>query len=319
MARFLCGALALAAAGLVGCDAGGRDASIPITSELRGAVVIEPPRLTVGEVARVEVTVVTPPEHWVRPVHPPGEIPGFWLLDAEPLAIQRDPSRWVHRTRIRARARAPGRFEWPATTVEIETPERGVVSLELEERPLEVASVTRDFPDRTSPFPLRPAPETPRERGALLPFLAGGLVTVLCLALLAMARRARAPGARAAPAAREPARLPAWRSAQATLESALSLTEQDPERAADAASAGLRHFFAVRFSAPIQSLTTQELRELAAPVGTERHWPVLLSILEQLDAARFQPRVEGEASGVREAIARAQQLVTEATPEARWQ
>jgi hypothetical protein len=289
--------------------------------EPRGAVVIEPPRLTLGEVAVVDITVVTPPGYRVRPVRPPETLPGLWLLDAERLPVERSEARWVHRTRLRVRARETGRFAWPPTSVEVETPEGSVMQLELEERPLEVASVSERFPERVEPFPLR-APEPPASGpGIWLPAAGGVLAMLAGLAALASVRRARSRRRPPEPAARATSP-PPWRAAQATLEAAIELAAQDPGRCADSASHALRGFVAQRFPVPAWALTTEELAALEPPTGGERHWPRLLDLLARLDAVRFRPAGEGpggvEVERLRATLAEAQRLVAEATPEARF-
>ena len=48
-------------------------------------LVLEPPRIRLGDVAVLELAVITPPGHAPRPLRPPQELPGLWLLDAEAL------------------------------------------------------------------------------------------------------------------------------------------------------------------------------------------------------------------------------------------
>jgi hypothetical protein len=307
----------LACAVAAGCEAvEPATDSEPVPTSLRGAVVIEPPHLTVGDVATVEITLVTPPRHSVRPVRPPREVAGFWLLDSEPLPVTRSPSQWVHRTRMRARAREPGEFSWPALRVEVETPEQEVVEIVLDARPLEVTSVGDRFPRRAEPFPLRRAHTS--EGGAFLMPLAGGVALTLgAFALMALARRLRRQHGRVAERTpRQAHATPGWRAVQATIETALETSSESPERAADAASAALRHFFSHRFAVSARTLTTEELVELPPPLGAEKHWPILLEILEALDAVRFRSGVQG--AGLRGTLERASHLVAAATPEARW-
>jgi len=291
--------------------------SVPVPTSLRGAVIIEPPHLTVGDVATVEITLVTPPHHSVRPVRPPREVDGFWLLDSETLPVTRNPSRWVHRTQMRARAREPGEFTWPALRVEVETPEQEVVEILLDARPLEVTSVGDRFPRRAEPFPLRRARAS--QGGEFLMPLAGGVALTLgAFALLALTRRLRRPRGRVPErTARDAHASPGWRAAQATIETALETSSESPRRAADAASAALRHFFSQRFAISARTLTTEELAASKPPLGAEKHWPILLEILETLDAIRFRSDVQG--ADLRDTLERASQLVATAAPEARWQ
>lgn len=315
MARRAGAWLALASL-LASCEEPPPPTSASAPTSLRGAVVIEPPTLTVGDVATVEVILVTPPRHTARPVRPPSEVPGFWLLDAEPLPTERSETRWVHRTRIRARAREPGSFEWPAMRVEVETPEQQVAEVPLEARPLEVVSVGDRFPTRAAPFPLR-RPELARDGAFLVPLAGGAGLVVAAFLLFAAVRRLRRGQARSR---QEPVRelraTPGWRAAQATLATALEKVDASPEEAADAASAALRHFFSHRFAVSARTLTTQELSALEVPLGAEKHWPALLEILEALDAVRF--RSVARAPALQEVLERAHGLVASAAPEARW-
>jgi hypothetical protein len=302
----------------VGCDPAPEPLPAAPVSELRGAVVIEPARIAIGDVASVEITVVTPPGHRVRPVRPPGEVAGFWLLDAKALPVARSPSRWVHRTRLRARARETGSFAWPAMTLEVETPEESVALLALEERPLQVESVASRFPEQVEPFPLRGQSEPGGRFGFAGPAALGAVASSLAIgAAAALVRRSRRRRARDAPA-HPVQRVPAWRAAQATLEAALELSDVEPERCADSVSAALRRFVAERYPVSASTLTTEELRECAAPLGAERHWPTLLAILDELDALRFRAKASDApwpTHELRAAIARAQELVAAAAPE----
>ena len=64
-------------------ERGEGDAEAPgAPATLRGGVVIEPDRLAIGQTATVEIAVVTPPEHRVRPVAAPG--PRLIWLVVEP-------------------------------------------------------------------------------------------------------------------------------------------------------------------------------------------------------------------------------------------
>ena len=59
----------------------------------RATLVLEPPRFGVGQVALLELAVVTPPDHTPRPFEPPEPLPGLWLLDSEPLPVEKETSR----------------------------------------------------------------------------------------------------------------------------------------------------------------------------------------------------------------------------------
>jgi hypothetical protein len=300
----------------------GREPGVPVG--LRGAVLIEPARLSVGEVARIEVTVVTPPDHRVRPFHPPREIPGFWLLDAETLPTERSAGRWVHLTRLRARAREPGDFAFPGLSLEVEGPGEEVQPLELEARPLTVEAVADRLPGRSEPFPLRAAPEPSAPPGVLLPAAAGALAALVAAAAAGGALRRRRRSRAAPPPLAPPP--PAWRATRHELAASLEAAAGDPAGAAGAAGAAagaLRRFLASSFAVPAPTLTTEELGALPAPLGTARSWPALLEVLAALDRARFAPSGTGasqagrEVEELRAAIRRALELLTALSPEAR--
>ena len=58
----------------------------PAPTAPRVTLHVEPPVLRIGDVATLEIVVVTPPEHRVRPISPP-EVEGIWLLDSEALPV----------------------------------------------------------------------------------------------------------------------------------------------------------------------------------------------------------------------------------------
>jgi hypothetical protein len=289
---------------------------------LRGAVVIEPPRLVIGEVAVVEVAVVTPPEHHVRPLAPPEALPGLWLLDVETPPTQQEAGRWIHRTRFRVRARAVGSFAWPAQEAQVERPGGDPLALALEARPFEVESVSRELPGRVEPFGLRGPPEPERRPGGFWgPALLGAFTTLAALGLVSLARRLRR-----AEAAEKAAVLPSlpggadesgaeWRAAEADLDTAERRMAADPRAAADQISMALRRFVTRRFGLRADALTTEELVASAPPFAMTTRWPPLLELLARLDAARFcAPRGGPEAAELRVALGEARSLLSGYAP-----
>jgi len=281
-----------------------------------GTVVIEPNELRVGDLLWIDVTVVTPPDHRVRPIDlaDPGE--ALWLLDAEPLPVRRDGERWTHVTRVRARVKqAPGEYAWPAQTVEVESPDGKLVRLELEAREFRVGSVAASLPDRLEPFGLRtPAPAGSRPSG-LSAALLGSAATLLALAGWWLARRRRAArrGRRAAPA---PDAAPAWVCAHAELEAALTGLEADPDAAADRAARALRRYVQRRTRRPVESLTTEEIAAQRPPGRLRSGWPRLVELLRRLDALRFPgglAREEGRAA-LRDLLEDARRFVSDSIP-----
>ena len=284
-------ALALAAACGGGSDAAGRPTA---PAGLSGGIVIEPPLLEIGETARVEIAVVTPPEHRVAPLAPPEGLEGVWVLASETPRVERSAGRWVHRLGYQVRARATGHFAWPAQQVSVTAPDGSDATLDLEERPFEVAEVTPEYPEQEGFFSYRaPGPEE-RAGGSWLPALAGSLATLALLGLVALVRRVRGRNAALAAAGGLLAP-PAGRAAQAALAGAAELAREDAVRAGDMASAALRLYAARRFGLPALVSTTEELVRLVPASGlAARRWPELLPLLRTLDGVRFRRRERPE-------------------------
>jgi hypothetical protein len=308
MPRFaaaLLAALLLAA----GCDRAEPPAA-PV--EPRAAWLLDPAQIRLGEVATLERLVVTPPGWTVAPLDPPAAPAGFWLLDAEALPAEKLASRWLHRMRIRIRARELGRFEWPAGTVEIESPDGAKRRLELAAQPLEVVSLLADAPDQLTPFGVRPLPETPA-RSLLAAAAAGALGALAALGLLLVVRKRRARvGAPREPAVGRPPEL----VASAALASARAGVSVDPRAAADAASTALRHFVEQRFGVPAPARTSEELAALAPPFALSTRWPALVALLRSLDAERFAPPTQPAEAAARVAplLEAAEQFVRASLP-----
>jgi hypothetical protein len=294
---------------LLACGPGPEAGPPPAPVGIEAGIVVEPPRLEVGRVVSVDVAVITPPDHRVPPVKPPARVPGFWILDAEPLPVVQERARWIHRTRIHARAREVGRFEWPASQVVVEAPDGSREELALEPRPLEVVSVLPEGGMGLDPLPLRGPRARSGSQGFLLPAAAGSLATLAGVALVSALRRRRHRGPTPAPvAAPEP---PPPDGALAGLDLAERLLGSDPRGAANATSAALRRHLAERYRVDAEVRTTEELARVRAPFGATRIWPRALAVLRALDAARFPPAGDG-LEAVTRAIAEARALVGEA-------
>jgi hypothetical protein len=262
----------------------------------RAAVVIEPPRLRVGDVAHVEVAVVTPPDHAVAPLHPPdpAALGPLWLLDAEALEVERQGARWTHRTRLRVRAREVGAGEFPALRVEVVGPEGARSELVTEPRRFEVVSVLPSYPERVAPFSYR-LPEPPAGGLSALGAAAAGAAGALgALAVVAAVRRGRR-GAALRRAAALPAAEPPWRAALAELELAAAAIDTDWRRSADRAGQALRGYVARRFGWPVDRCTTEELTALAPPFALALRWLPVVPWLRALDELRFRPGSEPDA------------------------
>lgn len=281
----------------------------PAPPMARGALVFEPPILAVGQVTHATLAVTTPPDHTLRLPEPPAELPGFWVLGVEPLPVQRSDARWVHRVRVRLRARAVGPSAWPETRLEVEAPDGSLQEIVVAEQPLEVVSVLAEAPDRMAPFGYA-APEPPPAVGASwISALGGAAFALAAVALVALVRRRRA---RVEPEAREPARAPAWDEARAGFAAAAARAEDDPAGAADDAAHALRRYVERRFAAQTVARTTPELAAATPPFGARSSWPAFLALLERLDAARFPP--DADPSDVGATVQQALAFVDETEP-----
>jgi hypothetical protein len=279
----------------------------------RASAILDPPQIRIGDRAALEVAIIAPPGHRVLPFAPPETLPGFEILSAETLGVEREPSRWIHRTRVHLRARDVGSFVWPGGSVEIAPPDGSPSRLTLA-----VVSVLPEYPGRMAPFGARPAPA---ERGAAfaLPSAAlGSLATLAALGLVALVRRRRS--GRTAPA-REPAAaaVPPWTAARSDLERARSALPRDPVVSADATAAAVCRYMAGRFRAEAEARTTEELAVAAPPFAATSRWPVFLALLRELDALRFprQPTRAPDpalAAEVEALLLRAEEFVDASTP-----
>jgi hypothetical protein len=293
-------AVALAAALLAaaGCRAGS-DAPSRALPLPRARLVLEPPRVGVGQVATLELAVATPPGHQLRPWPAPDSAPGFWILEAEVLPVERQESRWIHRTRLRVRARDVGRFTWPGGAVDVEAPDGRVETLRFEALPIEVASLLPEYPDRFAPFGPRAPPQRARDGGASLgSALAGAIAALAAVAAVAALRRRR----RASVAAPEPAPVtpPPWEEARSALAAGRALASRDPFAAAGRTARALRRYVARRFAADAAGRTSEELETMEPPFAVTTAWPDFVAMLRRLDELRFR---RPEEPAVRQALA----------------
>lgn len=308
---------ALGALGLAAALAAGAGAA-SVAPGIRGTLALEPGRIRAGDVATLEIVVTTPPDHRVRPVVPPPALPGFWILDAESLPIEKEDGRWIHRTRVRLRARELGQYVWPAQPLEIETPDGATQRLVLDGRPLEVVSVQPEFPGRSLPFGLRePAGATSSPGSSARAAAAGALLGASAVGLIVLAGRARRRRRLRGPeVAREPDVSP-WRAALAALEGVERDLAADPGATADAVAHTLRCYVTARYRRDVAAFTTPELAAMPPPPEATAHWRELIALLCALDDARFLP---GSAQGPerarlsRDVAARARAYVAATTP-----
>jgi len=286
------------AAAIVALACGGEPATAPPGAAVtpQAAVVIEPPRLRVGDVAAIEVVVVTPIGYRVYPVKPPASVPGLWLLDAIASPIETDAARQLQRTRIRVRARETGSFEWPALRVEIEDTSGARSELVTAARPIEIVSVLPSLPARALPFSYRMPAAGDDATGSLWAAGAGSLGTLALLSLFAIARRARQRARiRSGEAARIAASEP-WVEALAAFAAARRDADANWRRAGGLGARALRRYLARRFGVAAESLATEEMSAIAKPFGAGSRWPSALECLRAFDAERFRAQSDASAA-----------------------
>lgn len=276
----------------------------------RASIVLEPPRIEIGDVFTVELAVVTPPEHRVAPAPVPKAVAGIAIVDAPLPSLEQQPGRWVHRQRFRARARSTGALLWPALEVTVAAPDGSEQVLRTEARPFVVVSLLEEHPERRSPFGFR-SPRVGAEPGpgAWFGALLGSLVTLAALGLVTLVRRVRM--SRAAPDEPALAAGPGdLASAQALAALHAAEVEPDPVHAADLASQALRSWAADRFEAPLlRWATTEEIAARPPPFLLHTRHAALVAVLEALDALRFPPLPSGALGA---ALARARAFVLDA-------
>lgn len=291
---------------------------VAVAPGIRGTLVLEPGRIRAGDVAVLDVVVSTPPGHALRPVAVPTALPGFWILDAVAQPVEKEDGRWIHRTRVRLRARELGQFVYPEQPVEIEAPDGSRQPLAIQGRPIEVVSVQPDFPGRSAPFGLREPPGGPPSvRGAVWPAAAAGFALGIAMSALGLLVWRARPSRHVlvSPPTRPAAAPPIAGSATHALEDAAARVASDPAAAADAAATALRRFAAPGLRAPLGALTTREIAALpAARAEAEASRGELVAVLRELDAARFPRSPEAAGPRVAAAIARAIRLVGPKAP-----
>lgn len=304
--------LALAASTWLAC---GEAAGPPpgASPSLRAALVLEPAVIGVGDVGVVELAVVTPPDHVVRPFEPPAQSDGLWLLDSERLDVEKRESRWVHRTRLRLHAREVGKRTWPAGQVEVEAPDGSIAAVPFDALPIEVVSVLPEFPDRLAPFGVRVPPPPSAAPGSLGWAAAGAATALAAVGLAARVRRQRR--SRAGVAARSAPAEPPWVAARAELERAGRDLSADPLGAADAVARTLRRYVARRFAADTEARTTEELARATPPFAVTSRWPRFVALLEALDTERFPARERVDGERIRALLADARDFVEQSVPD----
>ena len=268
----------------------------PVTTQ--ATVVIEPPQLRVGDVAFVEIAVVTPPGHRVPPVRPPDAVAGVWLLGAEVLPVLTDGARLVHRTRIRIRARETGSFAWPSLAVQVEDPSGARTSVATEARPFEIVSVLPLTPERVETFSYRSPPAALRGPSPWAAAAGGAAATLAALALGLAALRLRRRARNRAVARAERRSASPWVEALAALHAARALEDDAWREAGGAGAQALRRYVARRFGMPaIEACPSEELEAVRPPpLLLATRWREALAVLYALDAERFRGLATSDAA-----------------------
>ena len=283
----------------------------PSTSA-RATLVLEPPVLAVGEVARLDLAVVTPPDRIVQPPRGPASQGGLAILDRAALVTRRESARWVHTQTLRLRALEVGVFELDAGEVEIEALDGERERLVVPPLSVEVVSVFPEHAGQGSPYgvrriPMRSLPGV----SALGAFLAGAGLALAGVAFVALARRRL----RAADAFVPPPETPGLRAldeAKQALTEARAQADRNPRGALDVSAQALRRYADARFGADLSARTVDELSRAEPPFLLTTRWPAFLALLHELDGTRFPREVEAEA--VVRLIERSVAFVTESAP-----
>ncbi len=304
-----CGAALLAAAlawaALDAQRAHGEAQETALPAQLSATVVIEPPRIEVGDAFQVEIAVITPPDHQVPTAPVPKAIDGLWILDAERPEVDRQPGRWVHHQRFRARARAVGSFHWPALELAVEGPDGAQHVLSVPARPFSVVSLLAEHPERQSFFSYR-EPRRPNgsRTGPWLPALVGALFTLGAVGLASWVRRARSGETAPAPGGVPPPPTGQTAQALAALRRAAAVAG-DPVHAANLASLALRDWAAERGRSPeLRAATVEELAARPAPPALASRYEGFVALVRELDDLRFPPRGPDAEARTRAAIGR---------------
>lgn len=271
-----------------------RDA--PVATRPEATLRIEPPRLRIGDVVEVRISVRTPPDHHLAPWQPP-EPDGAWLLGVETTPVERGPGQWLHGLRVRLRPRELGVLRWPDTTLPVVDAADREIPVALEGREFEVVAPAPWLSERDGPFGmLRAAPRS--EGPGWIAVVAGAASGALFALALAWAWTRWRPHAALSAAMADGPPVPStdlfdW--AREELDAARAVVDRDPLAAAGRTARTLRAFVARRFQAAVEARTTPELAEGEPPFQARSRWPWFLRILRDLDDLRFR----GPSAGVR--------------------
>lgn len=300
---------------LFGCEES--DAQPAVASvHPRGEWILEGGAPRIGEVAQLAAVVTAPPGYLAAPLVVPQDVPGFELQGSESEEVLKQSFRWIYRTRLRIRAQEIGHFEWPAAQIEIESTEGEKTLLTLAPLAIEVRSVMAEHAGRDTPYSVIAAPSVPGRGGFARGVAVGGLGVLALLGLVKVVRRRGNPEEtrqtsreNAAPVATP--RYP-WIEAHNAL--ARARKASDPTRAAHIAAETLSLYAAQRFGADTRARTTEELAAATPPLRATSRWPVLVSLLRELDALRFRPATGRDEASAVDLLMRAEAFIEDTTP-----
>jgi hypothetical protein len=280
----------------------------------RATLLLEPPVLAVGEVARLDLAVITAPGQLVRPPQGPESTGGIAILERSPIATRRETTRWVHTVTMRVRALEVGVFELAAGEVEVELPDGTLESLLVPPLGVEVVSVFPEHAAQGSPYgvrrlPMRNLPGV----SALGAFLAGAGLALASVAFVVLLRRRMGAEPETSAAPEAPTRR-AFDVATEALAQAREQVAHDPRGALDAAAHMLRSYADARFRADLAARTVEELSLADPPFLLTTRWPAFLALLTELDGERF-PR-DLDAGAVASLLDRAHAFIAESAPAA---
>lgn len=278
-------------------------------------IVLEPAILALGGTAIADVVLSTPPGYAMRLVDPVPELPGVWTLESRLLPVERGADRWIHRLRIRVRAREVGAFDWPGLRLAVDGPDGTREALDVAGRRIEIASSLALRAPSEGPFGLR-APGLPNAgTDPWVPALVGSLATLALLGLVALVRRER----RKRSASQRvdlagDARTPAQPAARALLETARECADADPVAAAALVARAARRLLAdLTHEIPV-AMATEELARRNAPYVVRSRWPRWLALLADLDRLRFERAPREAHARTRAALLEAGALIDDTEP-----
>lgn len=294
----------------------------PVAVRPEAALRIEPSAVRPGDLATLEISVRTPPDHHLAPWRPP-EVADLWILGVEALPVERRGSQWIHELRVRLRPRALGVLHWPESELVV------VDALDRETRvplagiDLEVQASSPLPSEQSGPYGMlhpEPAADRPSPLAALVWLALGAGLAGFARPLWRRWRSGKASPTGRAGSAPPTGDLFDW--ALRELDAAAARADAEPLDAARRAARALRAFVARRYEADVLARTTPELAEVSPPFGARSRWPTFVRLLRDLDDLRFRTdlaaSIPAELCGrARRSVVECRRFVDEARPDGR--